>query len=246
MHGRLRRRSTALLAAIALAGLGLTAAAPAAGAVGAAPDGPGPSRCAGGYVGLTFDDGPSATTAQLLAALSRAHLRATMFDQGNNALADPAAVRAEVRAGMWIGNHTFTHPHLTQLGEPGAVEEITSTQWVLRDVTRHEPALFRPPFGETDDQVRADEARIGLLEVLWTVDSQDWNGASVDQIVAAAHTLQPGGIILMHDWPPNTIQAIPRIAEDLSARGLCPGRIAFTPREVPFGAEVFHAEAVRP
>lgn len=116
----------------------------------------------------------------------------------------------------------------------------------LNDLTGKEPTLFRPPFGETDDQVRADEARIGVLEVLWTVDSQDWNNATVAQIVAAAHTLQPGGIILMHDWPPNTIQAVPLIAQDLAARGLCAGKIAYTADDVPFGSQVFHAVAVRP
>jgi peptidoglycan/xylan/chitin deacetylase (PgdA/CDA1 family) len=250
MTAHLRRRTTALLASIALAGLGLSAAAPAATAGPAAPAGGAtpahPGRCGNGYVGLTFDDGPSATTDQLLAALTANHLRATMFNQGNNAEAQPDLVRAELRAGMWVGNHTFTHPHLTQLGEPGTFEEITSTQWVLRDLTGREPTLFRPPFGETDDQVRADEARVGVLEVLWTVDSQDWNGATVDQIAAAAHTLQPGGIILMHDWPPNTIQAVPLIARDLASRGLCAGRIVSTPRDIPFGAQVFHAVAVRP
>jgi peptidoglycan/xylan/chitin deacetylase (PgdA/CDA1 family) len=239
---RLRSRSTALLASIALTGLGLTAAAPAVSAAPAAH----PGRCANGYVGLTFDDGPSATTDQLLAAVTGNGLRATVFNQGNNAEAHPDLVRAEVRARMWVGNHSFTHPHLTQLGEPGTFQEIASTQWVLRDLTGREPTLFRPPFGETDEQVRADEARIGVLEVLWTVDSQDWNGATVDQIVAAAHTLQPGGIILMHDWPPNTIQAVPLIARDLAARGLCAGRIAYTPDDVPFGSQTFHAVAVRP
>ena len=241
---RLRRRSTALLASIGLAGLAFTAAAPA---VSAAPAPAGhPGRCTNGYVGLTFDDGPSATTDQLLAALTGNKLRATMFNQGNNALAHPDLVRAEVRSRMWIGNHTFTHPHLPQLGEPGTFQEIASTQWVLEDITGREPTLFRPPFGETDEQVRADEARIGLLEVLWTVDSQDWNNASVEQIAAAAHTLQPGGIILMHDWPPNTIKAIPLIARDLAERGLCAGRIAYTAEDVPYGSQTFHAVAVRP
>jgi len=247
MTARSLRRGAALLFA-GLAAAGLTAAAPAASAVPAPTSTPAVrgSSCTSGYVGLTFDDGPSATTDQLLAALTTNHLRATMFDQGNNSEAKPDLVRAERRAGMWIGNHTFTHPHLTQLGEPGTFEEIASTQWVLRDLTGREPALFRPPFGETDDQVRADEDRIGVLEVLWTVDSQDWNNATVDQIVAAAHTLQPGGIILMHDWPPNTIQAVPLIARDLAARGLCPGRIVYTPQDIPFGSQVFHAVAVRP
>jgi peptidoglycan/xylan/chitin deacetylase (PgdA/CDA1 family) len=239
---RLRFRITALLAASTLAVFGFTTASRAQNATTSHHDRP----CRNGYVGLTYDDGPSATTDQLLAALRANRLRATFFDQGNNSLDRPQKVREELRAGMWVGNHTFTHAHLTQIGEPAAFQEIASTQWVLRDVTGREPTLFRPPYGETNDQVRADESRIGVLEVLWTVDSQDWNGATADQIAAAAHTLQPGGIILMHDWPPATIDAVPMIASDLAARGLCPGRITYTPDDVPYGSQVFHAHAVRP
>lgn len=238
---RSRFRATALLAASTLAVFGFTTGSRAETAAAAHHQ-----PCRNGYVGLTYDDGPSATTDQLLAALRAHDLRATFFDQGNNALARPQQVREELRAGMWVGNHTFTHPHLTQIGEPAAFQEIASTQWVLRDVGGREPTLFRPPYGETDDQVRADESRIGVLEVLWTVDSQDWNGATAEQIAAAAHTLQPGGIILMHDWPPATIDAVPLIAADLQARGLCAGRIAYTPDDVPYGNQVFHAHAVRP
>ncbi|MFG1604951.1 polysaccharide deacetylase family protein [Actinoplanes sp. NPDC049265] len=233
---RFRVRVTALLAVCTLVVLSL------AGAAQAEPR----KQCRAGYVGLTYDDGPSATTDQLLAALGANHLRATFFNQGNNSLDRPQQVRREVRAGMWMGNHTFTHPHLPQAGEPATFQEIASTQWVLRDLTGREPALFRPPYGETDDQVRADAARIGVLEVLWTVDSRDWAGTTAEEIAAAAHTLQPGGIILMHDWPPATIDAVPLIAQDLAARGLCAGRIARTSADVPFGSQVFHARAVRP
>src|SRR4051812_25255675 len=59
--------------------------------------------CRNGYVGLTYDDGPSATTTQLLAALRAEHLRATFFNQGNNSLDRPDLVRTELRAGMWVG-----------------------------------------------------------------------------------------------------------------------------------------------
>jgi peptidoglycan/xylan/chitin deacetylase (PgdA/CDA1 family) len=235
------RRLTTIMATAMLASLGLAGPAPTA----YASHGGGP--CRNGYVGLTFDDGPSASTGQLLAALRAAHLRATMFDIGSNAAASPDLVRAALRAGMWVGNHTSTHAHLTQIGEPAAFDEIAGTQRTLRGITGRRPVLFRPPFGETDEQVRADARRLGLLEVLWTVDSADWNGATTEQIAAAARTLQPGGIILMHDWPPATIGAVPLIARDLRARGLCAGRIVFTPRAIPYGAgQVFHAVAVRP
>jgi peptidoglycan/xylan/chitin deacetylase (PgdA/CDA1 family) len=242
---RLGARLAATLTAVTLGALGFTAAASAdpGGNSAAAPQG-GP--CRNGYVGLTYDDGPSATTDQLLAALKENRLRATFFDQGNNSLAHPDLVRAELRAKMWVGNHTFSHPHLTQIGEPAAFEEIASTQWVLTDITGREPTLFRPPYGETNDQVRADEARMGLLEVLWTVDSRDWAGASAQEIAAAAHRLQPGGIILMHDWPAATIEAVPLIAKDLADRGLCAGKIVYTPNDIPYGNQVFHAVAVRP
>lgn len=204
-------------------------------------------RCPNGYVALTYDDGPTAATLPtLLERLRAAGARATFFNQGNHSQADPGLVRMQQRAGMWIGNHTDTHPHLPQLGEPAAFKEILGTQRTLRRITGRRPTLFRPPYGETNEQIRADERRLHLLEVLWTVDSRDWAGATTAEIVAAARTLQPGGIILMHDWAQASVDAVPQIVSDLRARGLCPGRIAYTPHDVPFGDTSFHAIAVAP
>src|SRR4051794_5464674 len=122
------RRLPATLGVVAATVLALVVTAPAAAAAAkrSARADHADNSCRNGYVGLTFDDGPSATLPQLLAALQANHLRATMFNQGNNALARPNFVRDELRAGMWVGNHTFTHPHLTQIGEPQAFEEIAS------------------------------------------------------------------------------------------------------------------------
>jgi peptidoglycan/xylan/chitin deacetylase (PgdA/CDA1 family) len=207
----------------------------------------GARACRNGYVGLTYDDGPTpATLPALLTALRAAGARATFFNQGNNAEANPELVLAQQRAGMWIGSHTVTHPHLPEIGEPAAFKEILGAQLTLRSITGRWPTLFRPPFGETSDQIRADEARLRLLEVLWTVDSRDWAGASTDEIVAAARTLRPGGIILMHDWAPNSVEAVPRIVGDLHARGLCPGKIVYTPENIPYSNIFFHAIAVAP
>lgn len=185
------------------------------------------ASCANGFVGLTYDDGPNAgTTMQLLNALRAGGARATFFIWGQHAQQNPNLLRAEVSAGMWIANHTMTHPHLTQIGEPAAFNEISQAQQVIRQISGITPTLFRPPFGETNAQVRADEARLGLTEVLWSVDSRDWAGASTAQIVQAASTLRAGGIILMHDNGfQTTVQAVPQILSGLSSRGLCPGRI---------------------
>ena len=180
-----------------------------------------------GYVGLTFDDGPSnAHTPALLNALRQNGLRATVFNEGQYAAAYPAQVRAEAAAGMWIGNHSYTHPHLTQEGQAQMDSELSRTQQAIAAAGGGTPNLFRPPYGETSSTLRAVEAKYKLTQIIWDVDSQDWNGASVDAIVQANARLTNGQIILMHEWPANTLAAIPRIAQGLAARGLCAGRIS--------------------
>ncbi|EFL32846.1 LOW QUALITY PROTEIN: endo-1,4-beta-xylanase, partial [Streptomyces viridochromogenes DSM 40736] len=187
-----------------------------------------PDRAAAcnGYVGLTFDDGPSGNTTKLLDALRRNGLRATMFNQGQYAAANPSLVRAQVAAGMWVANHSYTHPHLTQLSQAQIDSEISRTQQALANAGGGSPKLFRPPYGETNATVKSVAARYGLTEIIWNVDSQDWNGASTDAIVQSVGRLTNGQVILMHDWPANTLAAVPRIAQSLTARGLCAGMIS--------------------
>ena len=214
---RTKRSLVAGLAAAALAVTGTVAGtAPAAHA----------AAC-NGYVGLTFDDGPSnSTTPALLSALQQNGLRATMFNEGQYAASAPAQVRAQVSAGMWVGNHSYTHPHMTQLSAQQMDSEISRTQQAIANAGGGTPRLFRPPYGETNGTLQTVEARYGLTQIIWDVDSQDWNGASVDAIVAANARLTNGQIILMHDWPANTRAAIPRIAQTLASKGLCAGMIS--------------------
>ncbi|MFF5571420.1 polysaccharide deacetylase family protein [Streptomyces luteogriseus] len=179
-----------------------------------------------GYVGLTFDDGPSGNTTKLLGALRQNGLRATMFNQGQYAAANPSLVRAQVTAGMWVANHSYTHPHLTRLSQAQIDSEISRTQQAVANAGGGTPKLFRPPYGETNATVKSVAARYGLTEIIWHVDSQDWNGASTDAIVQSVARLTSGQIILMHDWPANTLAAVPRIAQTLASRGLCAGTIS--------------------
>src|SRR5215470_15159925 len=182
-----------------------------------------------GYVGLSFDDGPTpGNTQNLLNALKSAGLRATFFDEGQNAQPNPSLVQATVAAGMWIGNHSWDHPHMTTLSQAQMQTEIGNTQNTLRQITGTAPRLFRPPYGETNATLKSVEAQNGLTEIIWDVDSQDWNGASVSAIVQANGRLTNGQIILMHDWPANTVQAIPQIAAGLASRNLCAGMISPT------------------
>jgi peptidoglycan/xylan/chitin deacetylase (PgdA/CDA1 family) len=188
-----------------------------------------PSQAAtcNGYVGLTFDDGPTAgNTQNLLNALRQNGLRATMFNEGQYAAQNPGLVRAQVDAGMWVGNHSYTHPHLTQGSQATMDSEISRTQTAIANAGGGTPKLFRPPYGETNSTLKSVEQKYGLTEIIWDVDSQDWNNASTDAIVAANARLTNGQVILMHDWPANTVAAIPRIAQGLASRNLCAGMIS--------------------
>ncbi|MFD5787541.1 polysaccharide deacetylase family protein [Streptomyces sp. NPDC087866] len=220
MRLRPQRRPAALAAGLAItaaSSLGLTATAAA----------PAQAATCTGYVGLTFDDGPSNDhTPALLNALKQNGLRATMFNEGQFAASYPAQVKAQVDAGMWVGNHSYTHPHLTQQSRDQMDSEISRTQQAVAAAGGGTPKLFRPPYGETNATLRAVEAAHGLTEVIWDVDSQDWNGASTDAIVQAVSRLSDGQVILMHEWPANTLAAIPRIAQSLASRGLCSGMIS--------------------
>jgi peptidoglycan/xylan/chitin deacetylase (PgdA/CDA1 family) len=209
---------------------GLSAAALAVAGAVAASAGAAPAHaasCSAGFVGLSFDDGPSnAHTPALLNALKQNGLRATLFNEGQFASSVPAQVRAEVAAGMWIGNHTWDHPHLTTLSQSQINSEIGRTQTAIANAGGGTPKLFRPPFGETNSTVKAVEATFGLKEIIWNIDSQDWNGASVAQIVQANSRLTNGQVILMHEWPANTLTAIPQIAQVLASHNLCSGMIS--------------------
>ncbi|MEE4493056.1 polysaccharide deacetylase family protein [Streptomyces sp. BE230] len=220
MHLLPRRRPATLAAGLALAAtaaLGLTATAAA----------PATAAACNGYVGLTFDDGPSNDhTPALLNALKQNGLRATMFNEGQYAASAPSQVQAQINAGMWVGNHSYTHPHLIQQSQAEIDSEVSRTQQAIANAGGGTPKLFRPPYGETNSTLKAVEAKYGLTEVIWDVDSQDWNGASSDAIVQAVGRLTNGQVILMHEWPANTLAAIPRIAQSLASRGLCSGMIS--------------------
>lgn len=179
-------------------------------------------------VALTFDDGPSPLyTPEVLAVLRRYRVPATFFLVGYHALQYPDLVRAEARAGMAVGDHSFDHP----LYPPFAA--LTAEQ-ITTEIARGRDALggltppvrlFRPPGGSYSPYVVAAARRLGLRVVLWSVDPADWlPGASAARIVARVlGAVRPGSIVILHDGGGNraaTVAALPAIVEGIRARGL--------------------------
>ncbi|MEU4425666.1 polysaccharide deacetylase family protein [Actinoplanes sp. NPDC024001] len=227
--GRPRRRGLLRLlvgaAAVAIGATAMTVAAHAevtrTSAVAAAAD------CSAGYVALTFDDGPTTgTTNQLISTLRSAGATATVFPTGQNASNNPSLMQAYKNAGLQIGNHSWDHPHLITMSQSQMQSQLSRTQQAIQQTAGVTPAVFRPPYGETNATLKSVASSLGLREVIWDVDSQDWNNVSASQIRQAASRLTNGQLILMHDWPAATIQALPGILQDLQARNLCTGHIS--------------------
>jgi peptidoglycan/xylan/chitin deacetylase (PgdA/CDA1 family) len=172
-------------------------------------------------VALTFDDGPGPYTATLLRELRAADAHATFFLVGNRLRYWPWAARAEARLGA-VGNHSWSHPRLTDMPRWLAWVELARTESAIADELGRRPRLFRAPY-ELHDAATDEVARsLGLTEVYWSVASGDDKiGATVAGVVRnVVAGLRPGAIVLMHDIHPWTVEALPTILRALRDRGL--------------------------
>jgi peptidoglycan/xylan/chitin deacetylase (PgdA/CDA1 family) len=187
--------------------------------------------CSNGLIALTFDDGPSASvTPGLLSFLQRHHLAATFFVVGERVPGNHRLLRRMARRGFRIGNHTYHHANLTKLSNAQIHRTLASTRRALRRAGVTQSPLMRPPYGSINRRVRRVIHRMGMVPVLWTVDSLDWTGISTSAIVHNVLSgLHPGrNIVLQHDGvanSPRSVAALPRIVESARNRGYCFGRL---------------------
>lgn len=165
---------------------------------------------------LTFDDGPSRYTAQILAILQAAEIEAAFFWVGTE-----FPLAAEVTAqGHQLGSHTLTHARLTTLEDDGLLAELDGSKIALEDASEGSVYHFRPPFGAYNAETLEAAAALGMRTVLWNVDSRDW--ALADQpeqiLVNVLGAVKPGSIILLHERK-QTVAVLPRLIESLKAAG---------------------------
>lgn len=176
-------------------------------------------------VALTFDAGwEFDRTEALLKTLKDHDVKATFFLRGGWVRDYPDLVQAITADGHEIGNHSWNHPHMGELGDASATAEIYWTQGAIRAASNRGRTFYRPPFGESDERDLGLLARLGYhFNVLWSVDTRDWMPeTSRDDIVAQSRLLKDGGIALMHVGGPNTVAALPAVIEGLRTRGLEP------------------------
>lgn len=150
-------------------------------------------------IALTFDDGPSESTLDLLSLLHTYGVRATFFQLGHHARRLPRLVRRCLEEGHEIGNHSDRH-HGLWLRSPQFIrEEIERAQEALARIAGTPPRLFRAPYGVRWFGMRRILRELGLTHVAWTVLARDYS-LDADSIVAhVAPRVRPGAILCFHD-----------------------------------------------
>jgi peptidoglycan/xylan/chitin deacetylase (PgdA/CDA1 family) len=126
-------------------------------------------------IALTFDDGPNPYyTSQVLAILQQFGVKATFFDVGYLVADYPNIVRQEYHQGNIVGNHSWSHPELTNFSAQGIKSQLTSTTNIIQATIGVRPTFFRPPYGAINNTVLAQARNLHYTTVMWDGSAEDW------------------------------------------------------------------------
>src|ERR1700728_2201259 len=191
-------------------------------------------------VALTFDDGPDPDwTPKILDVLKQKHATATFFLIGIQTDKFSSIAKRIYREGNTIGNHTFTHPDVSNISTAYMKVELNLTERLFASLVGIRATLMRPPYAIDEEPDTADQVRpldvsqeMGYITVGNRIDPDDWSGnPSAEKISSYVlshlppcreENLRCGNIVLLHDGGGNraeTVRALPMIIDGIRARG---------------------------
>ena len=167
-------------------------------------------------VALTFDDGPSNYTDEILDVLEKYNVTATFFVVGTNLNTKYNNTMTRlIKLGNEVGIHGYSHKEFTKIKQSKVVEEIEYTNKLLKGFNI-EAKYIRPPYGSINNKLKK------IIEypiILWNVDTLDWKYKDALKIYNnSIDDIHDGSIILMHDHYLSSVKAldliIPKLQED--------------------------------
>lgn len=172
-------------------------------------------------VAISFDAAwGNEQTSELLDILDRYDVKATFFLVGQWVDNFPDSVKEISKKGHDVENHSNTHAHMPELSLEGMTEEIVSCNDKIKALTGKCPTLFRPPYGDYNNNVVGAVKTQNMYCIQWDVDSLDWKNPTPQEMVdKITSKLQNGSIILMHNGAKNTPEALPQIIDAVRAQG---------------------------
>ena len=132
----------------------------------------------------------------------------------------PEFVKKIDKNGCEIGTHSSTHSYMSKMNAEGIKLELTTSSEAIENITGKKVELFRPPYGDYDDELIKTASELGYYTIQWDVDSLDWKDLSASDIaMRVINGVKNGSIILMHNNGLHTAEAVPIILETLKNRG---------------------------
>lgn len=173
-------------------------------------------------VAISFDASWGAEhTLEILDTLDEYGVKASFFLVNIWLEEYPELAREIANRGHEIGLHSVSHPHFSTLSEEEIRAELEGNFTMIQQSTGYCPTLFRPPFGDYNDQVVELVNACGYDCIQWSKDSLDWKDLSADAICQRVlKDIHPGDIVLFHNNGLHTAEALPRILESLAEQGL--------------------------
>ena len=133
----------------------------------------------------------------------------------------PELVKEIAARGHEIGNHSTTHPQMSKLSRDQIRKELDTMAVNAEAITGVRPTLFRPPYGDYDNDVVLTARDAGYEVIQWSVDSLDWKNQGVQPLIdRATKNVKSGDIVLFHNDSKYILDALPTILKSYQEQGL--------------------------
>ena len=166
---------------------------------------------------LTFDDGPSDVTGNILDVLKSYDAHATFFALGNRMKTYKVTLQRIVDEGHEVASHTYSHKDLSTLDEKGILNQINTTNVNFNSITGEKIKYVRPPYGSYNSKVLNT---VSHPLIMWNIDTKDWDTRdakkTANTVIKKAFN---GGIALMHDLYFSNVEALKIMLPELEAKG---------------------------
>lgn len=168
-------------------------------------------------VAITYDDGPSQYTPEILDILKENNSAATFFVLGQRVGDNKDVLNRMIEEGSQIGNHSYNHKDLTKISDEELYKQIQGTDDLVYAATGYTPSIMRPPYGSTSDELNK---KIQRPIIKWSVDTRDWESRNSDLVIKSVlDDVKDGSIVLMHDLYDSTLEASKSVIPELVSRG---------------------------
>ena len=161
-------------------------------------------------------------TSKILEVLKKHQVHATFFMTGGWVESYPDDVKAILADGHDLGNHSENHKNMSQLSEEEIQSELMTVHNKVKELTGYDMFLFRPPYGDYDNEVIQTVKGCNYYPIQWSIDSLDWKNYGVEDIinrVCNSDKLQGGAIILCHNGAKYTVEALDQLLTGLEEKG---------------------------